>query len=206
MSLCSRAAINYYETIREAKMKYTNIKYLTGILLFIFLAACVAAQDDPLNPAGDAGANQDIRKTMGDEIFKPVQDLKGNATPVIMGKSLPIASVNQQSSQPKARLLSPTSTWSLNLLDSQERVVALQMYQSNDVVFGKGTITVGSSQQNATATGTTAGNKLNLDVLTDDLTLFHLSLTMNGKSLSGDYHGYSVRYMPFKGIAMGKIN
>jgi hypothetical protein len=206
MSLYSRAAINYYSTIWEAKMKYTNIKYLTGILMLIFLAACVAAQDDPLNPAGDAGANQDIRKTMGDEIIKPVQDLKGNATPVIMGKSLPIASVNQQPSLPKARLLSPTSTWTLNLLDSLERVVALQMYQSNDVVFGKGTIAVGSSQQNATATGTTAGNKLNLDVLSDDLTLFHLSLTMNGKSLSGDYHGYSVRYMPFKGIAMGKIN
>ncbi len=62
------------------------------------------------------------------------------------------------------------------------------------------------SLQNATATGTTAGNKLNLDVLSDDLTLFHLSLTMSGKSLSGDYHGYSVRYVPFKGIAMGKIN
>ena len=87
-----------------------------------------------------------------------------------------------------------------------ERAVVLQMCQSNDVVFGKGTITVGSSLQNATATGTTAGNKLNLDILSDDLTLFRLSLTMNGKSLSGDYHGYSVSYVPWKGIAMGKIN
>ena len=182
-------------------MKYTNIKSLIGILMLIFLAAWAVAQDDPLNPM------QDIKKTMGDEIFSPgQQDQLGNATPVITGKNLPGSIADSQPSQPKTRLLSPTSTWSLNLIDSLERSVALQMYQSNDVVFGKGTITVGSSLQNATATGTVTGNKLNLDVLSDDLTLFHLSLTMNGKSLSGDYHGYSVRYVPWKGIAMGKIN
>ena len=182
-------------------MKYTNIKSLIGILMLIFLAAWAVAQDDPLNPM------QDIKKTMGDEIFSPgQQDQLGNATPVITGKNLPGSIADSQPSQPKTRLLSPTSTWSLNLHDSQERSVALQMYQSDDVVFGKGTITVGSSLQNAMATGTVTGNKLNLDVLSDDLTLFHLSLTMNGKSLSGDYHGYSVRYVPWKGIAMGKIN
>ncbi|MCK9442250.1 MAG: hypothetical protein M0Q13_12630 [Methanothrix sp.] len=186
-------------------MKYTNIKYLTGILILIFLAALAVAQEDPLGTSNAAA--QDIKKTMGEDIFSPgQQDQLGNATPVITGKNLPGSIANSQSSQPKARLLSPTSTWSLNLLDSQERSVALQMYQSNDVVFGKGTIVVGSSLQNATATGTVTGNKLNLDILSDDLTLFCLSLTMNGKSLSGDYHGYSVSYVPWKGIAMGKIN
>jgi hypothetical protein len=187
-------------------MKYTNIKSLAGILMLIFLAACAVAQDDLLNPA-DAGAIQDIRKTMGDDILSPgQQDHKGNATPVITGKNLPGSLASSQSSQPKARLLSPTSTWSLNLLDTLERAVVLQMYQSNDVVFGKGTIVMGSSLQNATATGSITGNKLNLDIISDDLTLFRLSLTMNGKSLSGDYHGYSVIYVPWKGIAMGKIN
>jgi hypothetical protein len=187
-------------------MKYTNIKSLTGILMLIFLAACAAAQDDPLNPAADAGAIQDIKKTMGDEIFRPgQQDQLGNATPVIMGKNLPGSIANSEPSQPKARLLSPTSTWSLNLLDSQERAVALQMYQSNDVVFGKGTIAVGGSLQNATATGTITRNKLNLNILSDDLTFFRISLTMNGKSLSGDYNGYSVSYVSWKGIAMGSI-
>ena len=160
-------------------MKYTNI-----IFMLIFLAACAAAQED---------------------IFSPVQDLLGNDTPVITGKNLPGASVGLQSSQPQARLLSPTGTWSLNLLDSQERAVALEMCQSNDAVFGKGTIAVGSSLQNATATGTVTGNKLNLDILSDDLTLYRLSLFMNGRSFSGDYHGYSPSYVPWKGIAMGKI-
>ncbi len=124
-------------------MKYTNIRSLAGILMLIFLAACAVAQDDLLNPA-DAGAIQDIRKTMGDDILSPgQQDQKGNATPVIMGKNLPGSLASSQSSQPKARLLSPHSTWSLNLLDSLERAVVLQMYQSNDVVFGKGTIVSG---------------------------------------------------------------
>ncbi len=186
-------------------MKNIDIKFLAGIMMLVFLATLAVAVEDPLDPSSEGGV-QDIKKTMGDDIFSPgQQDQLGNATPVITGKNLPGSIASSQSSLPKARLLSPTSTWSLSLLDTLERAVALQMYQSNDVVFGKGTIVVGGSPQNATATGTVAGNKLNLDVLSDDLTLFHLSLTMNGKSLSGDYHGYSVRYVPWKGIAMGKI-
>jgi hypothetical protein len=82
----------------------------------------------------------------------------------------------------------------------------LQMSQSDNVVYGKGTIAFGNGIQAATATGTITENKLNLDILSDDVTLFRLSLTMNGKSLSGDYHGYSTSYASWKGIAMGKIN
>jgi hypothetical protein len=187
-------------------MKYTNIKSLAAILIFIFMAALAVAQEDPLDPSS-APAMEDIRNTMGDDIFNSgQQDQKGSATPVITGKNLPGSMASQQPSQPKARLLSPTSTWSLDLLETPKRVVVLAMSQSNDVVFGKGTIAVGSSLQNATATGTIAGNKVDLDILSDDLTLFRLYLSMNGKSLSGDYHGYSVSVVPWKGIAMGKIN
>jgi hypothetical protein len=187
-------------------MKDTNIQSPAGIMMLVFLATTAVAVDDPLGPTSE-GALHDIKNTMGDEIFSPgKQDQLGNATPVITGKNLPGSIAGSQSSQPKARLLSPTSTWSLKLLDSLVRSVALQMYQSNDVVFGKGAIALGSSTQNAMATGTITGNKLNMDILSDDLTLFRLSLTMNGKSLSGDYHGYSVSYVPWKGIAMGKIN
>ena len=46
-------------------MKYTNTKSLTGILMLIFLAACAAAQDDPLNPAADAGAIAGHKKDHG---------------------------------------------------------------------------------------------------------------------------------------------
>ncbi|WP_348304639.1 hypothetical protein [Methanothrix sp.] len=47
--------------------------------------------------------------------------------------------------------------------------------------------------------------ELDLDILSEDLSLFRLSLTMNGKSIYGDYHIYSARFITEKGIAMGKI-
>ncbi|MDD4448045.1 MAG: hypothetical protein PHN61_10245 [Methanothrix sp.] len=187
-------------------MKYMNIQSLAGIMMLIFLATAAVAVDDPLGPTGQE-ALQDIKNTMGEEIVRQdQQDQLGNATPVITGKNLPGSIASLQSSQPKERLLSPTNTWSLKLMDSQDRSIALQMYQSNDALFGKGTITVASGTQNVMATGTITGNKLNMDIVSDDLTLYRLTLTMNGKSLSGDYHGYSVSYVPWKGIAMGKIS
>lgn len=187
-------------------MKIADMKSLASIMILIFLAAVAAAAADPLDPSGDS-AMQDIKKTMGDDIFSPgEQDQLGNSTPVITGKNLPGSIADTQPSQPKARLLSPTSNWSMKLMDSQDRSVSLQMCQSNDIVFGKGTIAVGINTQNVMATGTISGGKLSLDILSDDLTLFRLSLTMNGKSISGDYHGYSAYYVPWKGIAMGKIN
>lgn len=178
-------------------MKSTITKSLVGVLVLIFLATLTVSQEDSLWPS-----EKETVKAIKDDVSSPAQDVKENATPVITGKNLPDVVANQ----PRARLLSPTSTWSLNLQDTLERAIVLEMCLSENVVFGKGTITVGSRLQNITATGTFNGNKLNLDVFSDDMTLFRLSLTMNGKSMSGDYNAYSIRYVRWKGIAMGKIN
>jgi hypothetical protein len=178
-------------------MKSTITKSLVGILLLIFLATLAVSQEDSLWPS-----EKETVKTVKDDFLSPAQDVKGNVTPVITGKNLP----DVVASQPKARLFSPTSTWSLNLQDTLERAIVLEMCQSENVVFGKGTITVGSTLKNVTATGTFNEKKLNLDVFSDDMTLFRLSLTMNGKSMSGDYNAYSISYVRWKGIAMGKIN
>ena len=113
--------------------------------------------------------------------------------------------VGQESTGPKSRLLSPSVRWELELEDSLDRTVELEMYQSNDVLFGKGRIVADGIAQNVSASGTTSGNKLNLDILSEDLSLFRLSLTMNGKSIYGDYHIYSARFLPENGIAMGRI-
>lgn len=174
-----------------------GIKFITAMLALGFLIGSSIAEDDSLN-FDDAAGKEDI--------FKPNQDAMGNATPVIMGKSLPDASIDLKPPQPKARLLSPTNTWSLKLIDSMERTVELQMSQSENVIWGEGTISIGEAVQATRATGTINGNKANLDIITDDLTLFRLYLTMNRNSLSGDYHGYNASIMPWKGIAMGKIN
>jgi hypothetical protein len=95
--------------------------------------------------------------------------------------------------------------WELDLKDSLDRSVEMEMYQSNDALFGKGRIMTDGIERNVSASGTISGNKLNLDILSEDLSLFRLSLTMNGKSIYGDYHIYSARFITEKGIAMGKI-
>ena len=190
-----------------------NYARLPGcILILVFFAVHGVAADDQGNflslddPAADATAKRDIKETMGNEdIFNSGKDLKGNSSRVITGKNTPAASVSTQSSQPKSRLLSPLNRWHLDMQDTKDRVVELEMCLSNEVVFGKGTIVVEDLAQDATATGTFAGKKLNLDILSSDLTLYRLVLTLNGKSLSGDYHGYSTTKVPWKGIAMGSI-
>jgi hypothetical protein len=188
-------------------MKYQI--YLVCILIFSSFAAHVAASDflSLNNSEANAAAKQDIKDTMGKEtLFNSTVDVKGKATPVITGTNIAGATVNTGSPQPKDRLFSPMNSWRLDLQDTQDRSVTLEMSQSNDVVFGKGTIVTDSSVQNATATGTISQNKLHLDILTADLTLFRLDLTMNRKSFSGDYHGYSPSYVSWKGIAMGSIS
>ena len=179
------------------------IKSLASVLILIFLTFFATAQDPGnfLNP-GDTASNTVVNAT-GVDSLNSVPDLKGVATPVIMGKKTP---VNPGPSQPKARLLSPSGKWHLDLQDTKDRVVDLEMYQSSDAVFGRGTIVVESVSQNVTAIGTVSGNKLALDILTSDLSLFRLALTMSGKSISGDYHSYSASYVPGHGIAMGKIS
>ena len=137
--------------------------------------------------------------------LKPSQDQRGNATPVLMGKNVGEAMVGQEATGPKSRLISPSVHWELQLDDSQNRAVKLEMYQSNDVLFGRGKIVAEGIEHNVSASGTTSGDKLHLDLLTEDLSLFRLTLKQNGKSIYGDYHIYSARFLPENGIAMGRI-
>lgn len=161
-------------------------RYVSCLLIFVLFAVSSVVSDDNSHNSG--------------------QDAKGSATPVITGKNTPVSTVNTGSSEPKTRLLNPMSKWHLDLQDSKDRSVELDICQSNNVVFGKGTITTDDLTQNVTATGTFSGNKLNLDIFSEDMTLFRLVLTINRKSFSGDYNAYSAIYVPWKGIAMGSID
>ena len=183
-----------------------------ALLFALFLAEVAMAVDDQgsyLNP-NDAGSNataiKDTRNTVGTEsLFKPTQDVRGSPTPVMTGMNTQEATVPVSPPLPKSRLLSPLNRWHLDLKDTSDRSVELQMTQSNDAVFGRGTVTERGITQNASATAKVSGKKLSLDILTDDLTLFRMDLTMNGKSIAGDYDAFSTSYMPRKGIAMGRI-
>ena len=163
-----------------------RMRYPVSILILCILTAVLALNASAEDP-------------------KPWQDQRGNATPVMMGKNVGEAGVGQGSEQPKSRLISPSVRWELELEDSLDRTVQLDMYQSNNVLFGKGRIMAEGIEQNVSASGTTTGDKLDLDVLSEDLSLFRFTLTMSGKSIYGDYHIYSARFLPEKGIAMGKV-
>ena len=162
------------------------MRYPVSILILLFLAAVLTLNASAQDP-------------------EPWQDQRGNATPVLMGKNVEEAEVGQEATGLKSRLLSPLVRWQLDLKDSLDRSVEMEMYQSNDALFGKGRIMADGIEQNVSASGIISGNKLDLDILSEDLSLFRLSLTMNGKSIYGDYHVHSARFITEKGIAMGKI-
>jgi hypothetical protein len=181
------------------------------IMILVFLATNVAPGASPadfldLNDAAiDESAKQDMRDSMNGEGMLGTNVSSTTVSPSVSGKNMPAATVNTQSSMPKSRLLNPLNKWRLDLQDSLDRIIELEMHLTNDVVFGKGTMMIENVPQDVMATGTISGKKLNLDILSSDLTLYRLVLTMNGKSLSGDYHAYSTSYTPWKGIAMGSI-
>jgi len=172
------------------------------VLIFGLYILQVAASDylDPSNDAANAASRQDVRDTMGSEsLFNPATSTTG--------KNAQTATVSSGQDQPKKRLVSPMSNWHLDLQDSMDRAVELQMCQSSNVVFGKGTIVAGGLAQNVSATGTISGNKLSMDVLTDDLTLFRLALTKGGgRTFSGDFHAFSSSYVSWTGIAVVSIS
>lgn len=94
-------------------------------------------------------------------------------------------------------------TWSFELRDSKTRQLALNLFQSEDAVFGIGTINDGGDTQQASASGSLEGDKLDLDVTSSGTGLYRLTLTMNGNTLSGDYRAFSTDGEPWKGIANG---
>jgi len=109
-----------------------RMRYPVCILILLFLAAVFTLDASALDP-------------------EPWQDQRGNATPVLMGKNLGEANVGQEATGPKSRLLSPMVRWELDLKDSLDRTVEMEMYQSNDVLFGKGRIMADGMEQNVSA-------------------------------------------------------
>ena len=86
-----------------------------------------------------------------------------------------------------------SGTWSLELVDSAVRNATIILLQSaSGVVYGKGTIVEGNDTFTATASGSFAGDKLNLDLVTlEKLGLYRLVLTVRADSATGDYDLFS---------------
>jgi hypothetical protein len=102
----------------------------------------------------------------------------------------------------------PTSVsggWSLELTDSASHTAALTLFQSGDAVFGTGNVNLDANTTiMAAASGTFAGNELNLDLVTlGKVNLYRLALMVNGESATGNYTAYSPNASPSTGSAKG---
>jgi hypothetical protein len=97
--------------------------------------------------------------------------------------------------------------WSFELRDSKTRQLALALFQSEDAIFGSGTMNDGTSTLVVSASGSVEGNTLNLDVVSQEtINLYRLSLIMNGESMSGDYRAFAAGEDAWTGIANGIKN
>jgi hypothetical protein len=94
--------------------------------------------------------------------------------------------------------------WSFRLRDSKTRVLALTLFQSEDAIYGMGTLNDGGETMKASASGSLEEDKIYLGVTTlGTISLYRLALTTNGNSLSGEYKAFSPREKPWIGIAEG---
>jgi hypothetical protein len=82
--------------------------------------------------------------------------------------------------------------------------LGLTIFQSEDTIYGDGTINDGASTLPVLASGTIQGDKLQMDVISSGIiNLFRLSFTKSGGTVSGDYQAYSPGEQPWTGIANG---
>ena len=117
-----------------------------------------------------------------------------------------LSTIQTPSSQEVAT--SPTinlaGNWSFRLRDSKTRVLALTLFQSEDAIYGMGTMNDGGDTMEASASGTLEGDKIYLGVTTlGTISLYRLALTTNSNSASGEYKAFSPNEPPWIGIAEG---
>jgi hypothetical protein len=97
-------------------------------------------------------------------------------------------------------------SWHLELKDGISRSVNLSLSQSEDVVFGTGSMTSGNVIQEVAAYGSVAGSKLNLELLSmADINLFKLALDLKMPSASGSYKAFSASNATWTGTATGGV-
>lgn len=97
-----------------------------------------------------------------------------------------------------------SGNWFIKIGNNASRNATLKLFQSGDVVFGKGEIMDDSSTLAAVASGSVAGDELDLDLIaTEELELFRLSMIVNGNSTIGSFTAFSPNASSFTGTSRG---
>ena len=107
----------------------------------------------------------------------------------------------------QARPTSVAGTWSLEIAAGTPIYANITLVQSEDAVYGKGTIMDENDTQTAVASGSIKGDMLNLDLVSlENLRLYRLSMTVSGNSVTGSNIAFSPSESPSTGPAKGLRN
>lgn len=99
---------------------------------------------------------------------------------------------------------SVAGNWSFSLRDSQNRIMALTLSQSDGTLFGSGTISGINGTESVSAYGSLDGDKMNFNVTTaDTFGQYALYLTKNGNTAYGKYTLFPSDGEPSNGTAEG---
>jgi hypothetical protein len=98
-----------------------------------------------------------------------------------------------------------SGSWSLELNDSASHKAVLTMFQNGDAVYGTGNLNLdANTTMAAAASGTVTGDQINLDVVSSGkVSLYRISMTVNGNSTTGSYTTFDPGLPPSTGTVKG---
>jgi hypothetical protein len=80
----------------------------------------------------------------------------------------------------------------LRLLGENPRDVSFTLFQSDNVIFGTGSVSQGNASVEAAASGSVRGEQMILDIVTlKSITLYRTTLNLTGDSAAGSYQAFS---------------
>jgi len=122
--------------------------------------------------------------------------------PVVANTTVPVQPTTS------SHTTSVSGSWSLELNDSASRTAALTLFQNGDAVYGTGNINLdANTTMIAAASGTITGDRLNLDLVSlEKVSLYRISMTVNGDSATGSYTAFTPSSASITGTANGVIS
>jgi hypothetical protein len=98
-----------------------------------------------------------------------------------------------------------SGSWSLELNDSASRKAVLTIFQNGDAIYGSGNLNLDAyTAMTAVASGTVIGDHVNLDIVSlGKVSLYRISMTVNGDSATGNYTAFSPGLPLSTGTAKG---
>ena len=98
-----------------------------------------------------------------------------------------------------------SGSWSFELNDSASRKAILTIFQNGDAIYGTGNLNLdANTTMIAAASGTVTGDQVNLDIVSlGKVSLYRISMTVNGDSATGSYTAFSPGLAPATGTVKG---